>query len=121
MLSEKLRDVLSHEGVVTIITTGDTLAVTNTWNSYLTVDDDTIYLPAAGMHSIQEILKTDNSLLLTVGSKDVAGTQGPGAGFHITGRGTFLEEGPEFNAKKAQFPWLTRVLQVDVIKAEQKI
>lgn len=121
MLSEKLRDVLSHEGVVTIITTGGPLAVTNTWNSYLTIEGDTIYLPAAGMHSIQEAMKEDNSLLLTVGSKEVEGTVGPGAGFHITGKGTFLDNGPHFDAKKAQFPWATRVLQVDVVKEDQKI
>lgn len=122
MFPDKFLEVLQHEGVVSIITLGATpTAVTNTWNSYIKQGTDCLYIPAAGMHSIEEGLALDNQLKLTLGSKEVEGAVGPGAGFHVTGQGFFLTEGSIFEEMKATFPWLTRVLEVKVQKVEQKI
>ena len=52
MLPEKLLEVLKHEGVVSITTWANNEAhVTNTWNSYLKVDGDDLWVPAAGLTS----------------------------------------------------------------------
>ncbi len=123
MFNDLFLEVLNHEGAVTIVTLGEEkTAVTNTWNSYVTVKDDKLYIPAAGMHSVEEVIKNDNQLKLAIASKEVTGPTGyQGAGFHVTGKGYFLEEGPEFEEKKKDYPWITRVLVIEAEKVEQKI
>ncbi|WP_125703030.1 pyridoxamine 5'-phosphate oxidase family protein [Lacticaseibacillus daqingensis] len=121
-MNEKFLQVLQHEGPVTIITVnGNPAHVVNTWMSYVTVKGGQLFIPAAGMHSIEADFATDNHVTLTFGSKAVEGTVGPGAGFHVHGTGAFVTEGADFDAKKAQFPWLTRLLVVTIDDIEQKI
>jgi hypothetical protein len=121
-LDEKFLEVLRHEGPVTIITVNAHPAhVVNTWMSYVSLRDDQLFIPAAGMHSIENDFPADNHVTLTFGSKEVMGTVGPGAGFHVHGTGHFVEEGPDFDAKKASFPWLTRMLVVTIEDVQQKI
>ncbi|KRL41589.1 hypothetical protein [Lacticaseibacillus manihotivorans] len=121
-MNAKFLEVLQHEGPVTIITINANPAhVVNTWMSYITLKDQQLLIPAAGMHSIEADFPTDNHVLLTFGSKEVEGTVGPGAGFHVAGRGHFVESGADFDAKKAQFPWLTRMLVVEIDDIQQKI
>lgn len=115
-------DVLNHEGVVTIISNANgELHVTNTWNSYVKVEKDALLIPAAGMHSIEANVKINPEVLLTFGSKEVEGTMGPGAGFHVIGTAEFLTEGPEYDEMKISKPFLTRVLKVTVKDIQQKI
>ena len=46
MFPDKFFEVLKHEGVVSITSWSDNEAhVTNTWNSYLKIKDDTIFIP----------------------------------------------------------------------------
>ncbi|WP_461226990.1 pyridoxamine 5'-phosphate oxidase family protein [Lacticaseibacillus suihuaensis] len=121
-MNQTFLDVLNREGPVTIITVNAAPAhVVNTWMSYVTLQDGELWIPAAGMHSIEADFPTDNRVTLTFGSKDITGTVGPGAGFHVHGRGRFVASGPAFDAKKAQFPWLTRLLIVTIDDVEQKI
>lgn len=124
MNNEKFLEVMQHEGPVTIVTiNAQPASVVNTWMSYvkLDLDHDLIYIPAAGMHSIEEDFKTDATVTLTVGTKEVLGTEGPGAGVHLFGQGSFIEAGPIFDEMKVKFPWIRKVLQVKVDKIEQKI
>lgn len=121
-MDAKFLEVLKHEGPVTIITiNAQPASVVNTWMSYITVDGDYLYIPAAGMHSIESDFKTNNHVILTFGSKEVEGTVGPGAGFHVYGTGSFTDSGDKFDAKKKQFPWLTRMLIVHIDEISQKI
>ncbi|MDM8213650.1 pyridoxamine 5'-phosphate oxidase family protein [Enterococcus hirae] len=121
--NETLQQVLKHEGVVSIITlSAEPTAIGNTWISYLHYgENDEIYIPVAGMHTLEAGMKKDNHIALTLGSKEVQGTQGPGAGFHITGTGEFITSGPIFDKMKTDFPWITRVLVVNVTDVSQKI
>ena len=115
---------MAHEGPVTIVTiNAHPASVVNTWMSYVKVDqkNNVLYIPAAGMHSIENDFKQDNTVLLTVGSKEVEGTEGPGAGFHITGKGSFLSDGPEYTEMKKKFSWIREVLKVNIDKIDQKI
>ncbi|MED7633997.1 UNVERIFIED_CONTAM: FMN-binding protein, partial [Lactobacillus paragasseri] len=39
----------------------------------------------------------------------------------VYGTGQFLTSGDDFDTMKKKFPWITRVLKVDIDKIEQKI
>lgn len=115
---------MKDEGPVTIVTiNANPASVVNTWMSYIKSDKEKncLYLPAAGMHSIENDFAQDNHVLLTMGSKKVEGTAGPGAGFHVKETGKFFAEGPEFSEMQARFPWLREVLRVNINQIEQKI
>lgn len=114
--------VLEHEGVVTIISSSaGAYHVVNTWNSYVKADGDKLYIPAAGMHSIEQDLIENDQVLLTIGSREVEGLVGPGTGFHVSGTARFISSGEILDQMKAEFPFLTRVLEVKVTGIEQKI
>lgn len=122
-MNQKFLDVIGHEGPTTIVTiNGNPAHVVNTWNSYLdVVDDHTILLPAAGMRSIEHDFAKDNHITLTMGSKAVPGTQGPGAGFHVHGTGQFMDHGAYYDTMKAKFEWMRKVLVVSIDDIQQKI
>lgn len=123
MLTEKFYEVINKEGVVSIVSNGTPKAnIVNTWNSYLKVtEDEKILIPAAGMRTLEENIKTDNSVQLTLGSKEVNGLFGPGAGFLIEGFAKFIEEGPIFDMMKENFPFLSRVLEITVTHIKQTV
>ena len=122
MLPEKLKKVLSYEGVVSITTWTEARPhVTNTWNSYTeTTDDDRILIPAAGMTSTEEDLAVNANLILTAGTREVEGFNGyKGTGFRITGAAAMIEKGDEFDMMKEKYPFLRKVLEVKVKEAKQ--
>lgn len=122
MLSEKFFEVLNYEGAVSITSWGDSQPhVTCTWNSYLVVkNDDTILIPAAGMHSTEEDVAVNNQVILTLAARDVEGFNGyQGTGFRINGQASFLSEGEYFDEMKEKYPFLNRVLEVKVTEAKQ--
>lgn len=123
MLNEKLVEVMSHEGVVAIVTCSNNEAhVANTWNSYLTaIADGRLLIPAAGMRRTQKNIELNNNVKLTLGSREVMGYNYPGTGFLIEGTGRFVEEGSDFDMMKAKFPWLSRVLEITVSSAKQTL
>lgn len=123
-MNQKFLDVMKDEGSVTIVTiNANPASVVNTWMSYVKINKEKncLYIPAAGMHSIENDFAQDNHVLLTMGSKKVEAAAGPGAGFHVKGTGEFLAEGPEFAEMKKRFPWMREVLQVKIAQIEQKI
>lgn len=124
MMNETFLEVMRHEGAVTIISSSENAPgfhAVNTWNSYVQISGDKLYIPAAGMHSVQQDIEKNNQVMLTVGSKEVIGTIGPGAGFHLHGTAEFITEGPIFNEMKEKFPFLSRVLKITVTEIDQKI
>ncbi|MFP5259914.1 MAG: pyridoxamine 5'-phosphate oxidase family protein [Acidobacteriota bacterium] len=123
MFTDTFKEVLGKEGVVSIVTCADGEAhVVNTWNSYLvTPDDKTLLIPAWKMRKTEgKVLKNDK-VLLTLGSKEVAGRMGPGTGFLLEGTARFLKQGPQFEMMQGKFPFLTRVLEVTVTSLKQTI
>lgn len=122
MLTEKFYEVLKHEGVVSITSWGEGEPhVTNTWNSYLVIQkEDTILIPAAGMHSTENDVKQNNRVKVTLGSKEVLGFNNyQGTGFLIEGIASFVESGEEYNLMKEKFPFLSRVLKIKVTSLKQ--
>jgi predicted pyridoxine 5'-phosphate oxidase superfamily flavin-nucleotide-binding protein len=123
MFTAKFKEVIGKEGVVAIVTCADGEAhVVNTWNSYLvTPDDKTLLIPAWKMRKTEGKVLQNNKVLLTLGSKEVEGRMGPGAGFLLEGTARFLKKGPEFDLMKSKFSFLTRVLEVTATSIKQTL
>ncbi len=123
MINEKLLEVISHEGVVAIVSWNKEEAhVVNTWNSYLNVTEDgRLLIPAAGMRRTQKNVEGNNKVKVTLGSKEVMGHQYMGAGFLIEGTAKFVESGSDFEMMKDKFQFLSRVLEITVVSAKQTI
>jgi hypothetical protein len=123
MFTEKFLEVLSKEGVVSIVSCSDNEAhVVNTWNSYLVIPNDgRLLIPAWKMRKTEKKTLQNNKVLLTVGSKEITGLIGLGTGFLIEGTAKFISSGPEFDMMKAKFSFLTRVLEVTVTSIKQTI
>lgn len=122
MLTEKLYEVLQHEGVVSIVSWGtDEPHVTNTWNSYLVVtEDERILIPAAGLRSTENDVNSNNKVKVTFGSKEVVGFNDyQGTGFLLEGTARFFSAGEEFDMMNAKFPFANRVLEITVNSAKQ--
>ena len=123
MLTEKFFEVISHEGVVSIISLGKGEPhVANTWNSYLTLTkDNKILIPAAGMVKTEANIKENNKVKMTLGSKEVQGHFTQGAGFRLEGTAKFISLGEEYDMMKEKFPFLTRVLEITLTEIEQTL
>lgn len=114
MIPDKMMDVLSHEGVVSIVTQGDSEPhVINTWNSYLKIaQDGSILAPVGGMKTTEANIKRNNSVQMTLGSREVQGFNSMGTGFLIRGTASVMEQGNEYNEIKGRFPWARAALVV---------
>jgi len=122
-LSEKFLEVLQHEGVVSIVSWGVETHVVNTWNSYLVVtEDERILIPAYGFRKTEKNVNVNNSVKLTLGSKDVLGRNDyQGTGFLINGTAKYISSGDEYDLMKEKFSFLTRVLEITVDSAKQML
>lgn len=123
MFTDKFREVISKEGVVSIVSCSDGEAhVVNTWNSYLMVPDDgKLLIPAWKMRETEKKTLKNNKVLLTLGSKEVDGLIGPGTGFLLEGTAIFKKSGPEFDMVKEKYSFTTRVLEITVTSLKQTI
>jgi len=121
MIPEKLQEILKQDGVVAIATLGqDGPHMVNTWNSYLrTTDDGRLLIPAGYMHRTEANIAFNPEVLITMGSSKVKGLHGPGAGFLIKGKATFITSGPDFDVLEAKFVWLRATLAVTIDSADQ--
>lgn len=123
MIPEKLLEVLKHEGVVAIATQGrDEPHLVNTWNSYVQISDDgRILIPVGGMKETEANIAKNKRVFITLGSREVAGRNGPGAGFLIKGDAAFLTAGADFAKVKGKFQWARAALAVTVASATQTL
>lgn len=122
MSYEKLYEVIKHEGVVAIVSSGnDGPHIVNTWNSYVVIENNKMFIPAGGMRKTQKNIEQNNRVLVTLGSKEVMGYKHMGAGFLISGSANFLESGSEFDMMKEKFPFLSRVLEITFETVKQTI
>ncbi|MDF2879285.1 MAG: Pyridoxamine 5-phosphate oxidase [Clostridia bacterium] len=123
MINDTLLNVLSHEGVVAIVTCGEQGAhVVNTWNSYIVVNEDgKLLIPAAGMRRTQKNIEQNSAVKITLGSKEVMGHRSMGTGFLIEGSAKFIESGSDFDTMKEKFPFLSRVLEITILSTKQTV
>ncbi len=123
MFNEKFYEVVSHEGVVSIVSWANEEAhVVNTWNSYLDVTQDgRLLIPAAGMRKTQKNIEINNKVKVTLGSREVMGYRSMGTGFLVEGTAVFIESGLEFDRMKEKYPFLSRVLEITVTSLKQTL
>lgn len=123
MITDKLREVIAHEGVVSVVSWAEGDAhVSNTWNSYLVEKDgDKLLIPAYAMRRTEKNVVRNPQVKLTLGSREVEGYRSPGTGFLITGTARFLSEGDDWTRMKEKFSFLTRVLEVTITSAKQTL
>jgi hypothetical protein len=123
MYTDTFYEVLSKEGVVSIVSCADNEAhVVNTWNSYIVKQEDgRLLMPAWAMRKTEKKINVNNTVLLTLGSKEVQGRMGMGTGFLIKGTARFISAGPEYDMMKEKFSFLTRVLEVTVESIKQTV
>jgi len=123
MIPEKLTEVVKHEGVVAIATTGeDGPHMVNTWNSYLQFSDaEGILIPVGYMRRTEANIAFNNQVLITLGSREVTGNYGPGTGFLIKGTASIETSGSDFDRVKAKFPWARAVMVVTASSIEQTL
>jgi flavin reductase (DIM6/NTAB) family NADH-FMN oxidoreductase RutF len=107
MLPEKMKEVLTHEGVVAIVTQGEKEPhVVNTWNTFIQVTgDERLLVPVGDMEETEANIAKNNKVQVTMGSREVKGLHSEGAGFLVIGAMTFLKEGREFDLVKDKHPW----------------
>jgi predicted pyridoxine 5'-phosphate oxidase superfamily flavin-nucleotide-binding protein len=123
MFPEKLKQVLNHEGVVAIATQGeDGPHLVNTWNSYIEIlGDEKLIIPAGYMNVTEANLAKNPKVLVTMGSREVEGSHGPGTGFLVEGTAVFETSGQHFDAMKARFPWVRAALVVTATSIQQTL
>jgi hypothetical protein len=114
MIPEKMLDILKQDGAVAIATLGqEGPHIVNTWNSYIRISaDGHLLIPAGYMHRTESNIACNPEVLITVASSKVQGLHGPGAGFLIKGKATFITSGPDFDILKSTFDWLRATLAV---------
>ncbi|MDD2601027.1 MAG: pyridoxamine 5'-phosphate oxidase family protein [Kiritimatiellae bacterium] len=123
MIPDKMIQILKCEGVVAVVTQGDHGPhLVNTWNSYIHVtEDERLLIPVGGMVCTESNLAINNSVLLTLGSREVEGVHGAGAGFLIKGTASFVKTGERFSLMKARFPWARATLEITILSVAQTL
>ena len=123
MIPDKMTQVLKCEGVVAIVTMGgDGPHMVNTWNSYILVTrDGHLLLPVGGMIRTEANVEKNNNILLTLGSREVQGLRGPGAGFLIKGTAAFIKSGEQFDIVKKRFSWVRAAMEITILSATQTL
>ena len=124
MFTEKFKDVLSNEGVVSIVSwTDGEPHIVNTWNSYVVIaDEERLLMPAWAFRRTERNVNENSEVKISLGSKNVLGYKDyPGTGFIIKGNAKFISEGEEYDMMKEKFSFLTRVLEVTVYNCKQML
>ena len=123
MFNQTFKDVLAHNGVVSITSwSEDNVHVSNTWNSYLQIrDENKILIPAAWLHKTERNINKNSNVIITLGSPEVQGKVGMGTGFVVKGSARFISSGEEYDWMKEKFSFLTRVLEITVSSVSQTI
>ncbi len=119
----KCKEVLDKTEWIAITTSSDDGPhLVGTWGDYVRTigikDDEIIIIPAGYYHKTEENLRKNKYVELLIASKDVQGSQGPGQGCLISGRGEIQTFGEMAEIAKAKFSWARGALVVRVDKAE---
>ncbi len=124
ILNEKFMEVLTigPDSAFAIVTMGKTEPhVVNSWNSYVTVEGDTLLIPAGRMLETEHNIERDNNIQLTICNREVTGKSYTGTGFLVRGKASFEKEGERFERIRDKFFWARAVLVVNVESIEQTL
>ena len=96
MFDERFMLVAGKEGVVSIVSCSNNEAhVVNTWNTYLIFPgENRILIPVYGMRKTQQKVEENNTVLLTLGTKEVEGKKRTWHRLPYQGNSKVHESGP---------------------------
>ena len=116
MWSKEFLTTLEKEGVAPILSWSEGEPhLAATWNSYIhRTEDGKLLVPVLGMKTTQDNVSRNNRVKMIIGSKEVMGKFGPGAGFLLEGTARFLMDGEELTMMRKRFEWAQCVLEVTV-------
>lgn len=114
---------LGKEGVAPIVTwNGGEPHLAATWNSYIhKTDDNKLLIPVMGMQTTQSNLAANNRVKMIIGSKEVMGKFGPGAGYLLDGTAKILHEGKDLATMQKRFNWANCLMEVTVTTVTQTV
>ena len=123
MFPQNFLETLGKESVAPIVTwNGGEPHLAATWNSYITVPEDgKLLIPVMGMKTTQDNIAANNRVKMVIGSKEVMGKYGPGAGFLLEGTARFIREGKELAAMRERFDWANCLMEVTVTQVTQTV
>ncbi len=115
----KVNEVVENAEVVSIATCdADGPHMVATWGDYVRAigiqNQETIVIPTGGYRKTEENLKKNDKVEVLIGSKQVEGSRGPGAGFLISGRGKIETSGEFAELAKSKFAWARGALVIRV-------
>lgn len=121
MIKEKVIEILKHEGPASFATYGtDGVHMAATWNSYIEISGgDTLLIPAGHLTKTQRNVDEGSNVQMIVASKDVMGLQGKGAGFLLSGKAHFENQGDNFEKMKSRFKWVRAVMVFKVTETSE--
>ena len=123
MFDENFLATLSKEGVAPIVTwSAGEPHLAATWNSYIhKTEDNKLLIPVMGMKTTQENIAANNRVKMVIGSKEVMGKYGPGAGFLLEGQARLIREGKELDMMRERFSWANCLIEVTVVQITQTV
>ena len=119
-----LKEIIEHQvdSGATIVTVGENGPhISNTWNSYIQLKNNTLLIPVAGMNKTESNLKTNDQILLSITNREVQGTMMLGTGILIEGTGRIISEDLQVEQMKEKYPWIRAVLEVEINNIKQLI
>ena len=123
MFTDNFLETLSKEGVAPIVTWNDGEPhLAATWNSYIyKTENNRLLIPVMGMKTTQNNITANNRVKMVVGSKEVTGKFGPGAGFLLEGTARIIREGAELAMMRERFNWANCLIEVTVTQVTQTV
>jgi hypothetical protein len=117
----KCKEVLDKTEWIAIATCGDSGPhIVATWGGYVkalkTEDNGIIVIPAGFYNITEDNLKKNNHVELLAASSKVQGTNGPGQGCSISGKGEIQTSGKIADMVKSKFSWARGALVITVEK-----
>lgn len=123
MFTDTFLEALNKEGVAPIVTwSGGEPHLAATWNSYLhKTEDAKLLIPVMGMKTTQDNIAANNHVKMVIGSKEVMGKYGPGAGFLLEGTARVIRDGKELAMMRERFDWANCVIEITVTQITQTV
>lgn len=123
MFDENFLTTLGKEGVAPIVTwSAGEPHLAATWNSYIhRTEGGKLLIPVLGMKTTQENIAANNRVKMVIGSKEVTGKYGPGAGFLLEGQARVIREGKELDMMRERFAWANCLIEVTVTQITQTV
>ena len=123
MFTENFLETVHKEGVAPIVTwSGTEPHLAATWNSYIhKTEDNRLLIPVMGMKTTQDNIAANNRVKMVIGSKEVMGKYGPGAGFLLEGTARVIREGKELAMMQERFNWANCIMEVTVSQVTQTV